>query len=66
MNGHSFSRIFWNQIGDIFIGYEDMKETLEYGGLTTFEIREACSTIEFYELENVHKGDTIFECYKCC
>jgi len=37
---------------------------MDYGGLTTYEIREACSTIEFYELENVHKGDIIFECYK--
>ena len=33
---------------------------MDYGGLTTYEIREACSTIEFYELENVHK----VECYK--
>ena len=44
--------------------FEEMKETLDLGDLTTFEIREACSTIEFYELENVHKGDIIFECYK--
>ena len=41
-----------------------MERPLDYSGLTTFEIREIVSTIDFHELEKVHKGDTLFECFK--
>ena len=45
----------------------DDENTLVLNGLTnyeTYEIKEAVSTINYYEVAALSKGDIIYECFK--